>query len=460
MSNTIVTNGFRLLAVFALVLLNGFFVATEFALVRSRKSRIDRLAATGSGRARMVQQALNQIGTLIAATQLGVTMASLALGYIGEPAIAALIRPLFDLVLPQEGALITSHLVALILSFAIATTLHITFGELVPKNIALHRAEATALWLVVPMNLFIRVFRPVIWLLQSLGNLINRAIGLQPAPAHSAVHSVEELEMLVHSTREAGLLEEQQEQMVAGVFDFGERQASQVMTPRTELEAVPVTIGLGELARRAARGRHTRLPVYEGDLDHILGAVHAKDVLRLLEPDRPRPERFDVRAIMRLVPFVPESIPLDELMAELRRQKAHLAIVVDEFGGTSGMVTLEDLLEEIVGNVIDEFDVPREPVELLPDGSASLDGLLPIEDVNERFALGIEEPFYDTLGGYVFGQLGRVAVIGDAVPLADGRRLVVEELDGLRVSRVRLVPQPSGGPREAVGDPVTAVPQS
>jgi putative hemolysin len=446
-SDGVAVIGLRLLAVVGLVLLNGFFVATEFSLVRARKSRIDQLANAGSARARLVQRSLARIQTVIAATQLGITMASLGLGYVAEPAIADLLEPLLDRLpfLSGEGAVLTAHavaIIALVLSFAIATTLHIVFGELVPKNIALQRAEGTALWLVAPMDLFMRVFYPAIWALRGLGNLVIRALGLQATLEHSAVHSVEELELLVHSTREAGLLEEQQERMVAGVFDFGERQASRVMTPRTELEAVPVTIALPELAHRAATGRYSRLPVYEGDLDHILGVVHAKDVLRLIEKGLPATGAgaFDVRAITRTVPFVPESMPLDELMADLRRQKSHLAIIIDEFGGTAGMVTLEDLLEEIVGNVNDEFDAPREPVELLPDGGASLDGLLPIEEVNERFALGIEEPFYDTLGGYIFGQLGRAPVVGDEVALPDGRRLRVEELDGLRVSRVLLLP--------------------
>ncbi len=437
----------NLTAVVALVLLNGFFVAAEFALVSVRKSRIDQLANEGSGRARVVQRAIAHLDTYIAATQLGITMASLALGFVAEPSIARLLEPLVARIpgLPHEGATITSHTVALVISFAIATALHIVFGELAPKSIALQRADRTALWVTGPLDIFLRVFRLPIAALNGIGNAVVRLIGLQPAGEHGSVHSVEELELLVHSTREAGLLEEQQERMVAGVFDFGERQASRVMTPRTELDAVPVTIGLPELAHRAATGRHTRLPVYEGDLDHILGVVHAKDVLRVLDSGMP-PGRFDARQVVRRVPVVPESMPLDALMAEIRRQKAQVAIVVDEFGGTAGLVTLEDLLEEIVGEVADEFDPAGEPVQQLPDGSVVLDGLLPVEEVDERFGLGIEERFYDTLGGYVFGQLGRAPLVGDEVALPDGRRLRVTELDGLRVARVLLVPRDAPRP--------------
>ena len=435
----VIATTLSLIAVVVLVLLNGFFVAAEFALVSVRRTRIDQLVSEGSARARLVQRALTHLDTYIAATQLGITMASLALGFIGEPAIAGLLEPLFASFLPPEGAFFTAHGVALVIAFSIATALHIVLGELAPKSIALQRAEATALWVTGPLELFLKLFRPFIATLNGVGNGLVRLIGLAPVGGHGAVHSVEELELLVHSTREAGLLEEQQERMVAGVFDFGERLASQVMTPRTEIEAVPATIKLPELAQRAATGNHSRLPVYDGDRDHMIGVIHVKDVLRTLERGTAAAQ-FELRSIMRRVPFVPASLPLDKLMAELRRQRSHLAVVVDEFGGTGGIVTLEDLLEEIVGDVVDEFDPGREPIEQLADGSYGLDGLLEFDEVDTRFALGVEEPYYDTLGGYVFGRLQRAPKVGDTLPLPDGRRLRVTELDGLRVARVVLLP--------------------
>lgn len=428
-----------LVAVVVLVILNGFFVAAEFALVSVRRSRIDQLVIEGRTGARLVQRALTHLDTYIAATQLGITMASLALGFIGEPAIAYLLEPLLARFLPPEGAFFTSHGVALVIAFSIATALHIVLGELAPKSIALQRAESTALWVTGPLDVFLKLFRPFIATLNGIGNGLVRMIGLEPVGGHGAVHSVEELELLVHSSREAGLLVEQQERMVAGVFDFGQRHAGQVMTPRTEIDAVSVTVRLPELTQHAAKGNHSRLPVYDGDLDHIIGVVHVKDVLRTLERGTSSAE-FELRAIMRRVPFVPETLPLDKLMAELRRQRAHTAIVVDEFGGTGGLVTLEDLLEEIVGDVADEFDPGREAIEELADGSYVLDGLLGFEAVDERFALGVEEPYYDTLGGYVFGQLQRAPKVGDSVPLPDGRRLQVGEIDGLRVARLLLLP--------------------
>ena len=438
MESGLLFTGASLLAVVALVLLNGFFVASEFALVSVRKSRIDQLVLEGSARARQVQSAITHLDTYIAATQLGITMSSLALGFVAEPSIAALIEPIFARFLPavSDG---TVHTVALVISFAIATVLHIVFGELAPKSVALQRPEATALWVTAPLNLFLTIFRPFIVALNGIGNGVVRLLGLEPVGEHAAVHSVEELGLLIRSSREAGVIEEQQERMVAGVFDFDKRQAGRVMTPRTELNAVPVTMTLPALAEAAAGGRHSRLPVYDGDVDHIVGAVHTKDVLRALRRQDPH-KPFDFRAILRAVPYVPESLPLDELLALLRRRGAHLAVVVDEFGGTAGLVTLEDLLEEIVGEVADEFDPMPPPVEPSTDGSVALDGLLPLEDVAERFALAIDEPFYDTLGGYVFGQLGRAPTVGDEVALPDGRHLRVTELDGLRVARVRLVP--------------------
>ncbi len=445
-----------LLAVIVLVLLNGFFVAAEFALVSVRKSRIDQLVLEGSARARQVRGALTHLDTYIAATQLGITMASLALGFIGEPAIAGLIEPLIGRVLPASGVVFTSHLVALIIAFSIATALHIVLGELAPKSIALQRPEATSLWVTVPLDIFLRVFRPFIVSLNWVGNAVVRMIGLEPVGEHASVHSVEELGLLIRSTREAGLLEEQQEQMVAGVFEFADTHAGQVMTPRTEVYAVPLTMGLDELARLAGDGAHSRLPVYDGDLDHIVGVIHVKDVLRMLVKGVDA-AAFDVRVLMRKTLFVSETLPLDRLMAEMRRQKVHLAVVLDEFGGTAGLVTFEDLLEEIVGDVADEFDTAGAQVERMPDGSVTLDGLLAVDEVNDRFELGIVEPFYDSIGGHVFGQLQRTPEVGDTLTLADGRLLRVTDVHDRRIVRLVLLPKPAAGvvAAEGVAGPAT-----
>ena len=363
-----------LVLVVLLVLLNGFFVAAEFALVSVRRTRIDQLVMERKARARGVQKALSRLDTYIAATQLGITMASLALGFIGEPALAHLFEPIMGRFLPATGATITAHSLAVVVAFAIATALHIVFGELAPKSIALQRPEATALWVTAPLDIFLRVFKPFIFVLNGIGNAVVRMLGFEPAGEHASVHSVEELELIVRSSREAGVVDAQQEYMVAGVFEFAGSHAREIMTPRTEVEAVPVGVSLGELARMASEGSHSRLPIYDGDLDHILGVVHVKDVLQALRLQEVGDDAapFDVRNIMRKVLFVAESLPLDRLMAQLRLGRMHLAVVVDEFGGTAGLVTFEDLLEEIVGDVADEFDTGREQIEEQPDGRVDL----------------------------------------------------------------------------------------
>jgi putative hemolysin len=427
-----------LLLVVLLVLLNGFFVAAELVIERRP-------------RARGVQKALGRLDTYIAATQLGITMASLALGFIGEPALAHLVEPLTSRFLPESGATITAHGLAVIIAFTIATALHIVFGELAPKSIALQRPEQTSLWVTAPLDLFLKAFRPFIYVLNGIGNGVVRLLGFEPAGEHALVHSVEELELIVRSSREAGVVDAQQEYMVAGVFEFAGSHAREIMTPRTEIEAVPVGVSLGELARHASEGSHSRLPIYDGDLDHIVGVVHVKDVLRALRlqdvSDDAAP--FDVRSIKRRVLFVAESLPLDRLMAQLRHARLHLAVVVDEFGGTAGLVTFEDLLEEIVGDVADEFDTGRAQIEEHPDGRIELDGLLSVDEVNERFHLEIVEEFYDTIGGHVFGILQRPPQIGDEVQVPTGRVLRVTALDERRIARLLLLPRPSSDGEES-----------
>lgn len=304
---TLASTALSLLAVIVLVALNGFFVAAEFALVSVRKSRVDAMVLRGSAAAKMVQRAIGHLDVYIAATQLGITMASLWLGFVAEPSIARLIDPLLQLLpfLHGSGALVNSHSVALAIAFAIATTLHIVFGELAPKSLALQRPDVTALWVTAPLNLFLQLFRPFIVGLNAIGNGVVRLIGLQPAGEHGSIHSVEELEMLVHSTRVAGLLEEQQERMVSGVFEFGARPVSRAMTPRTEVDAASVTMGLAELAERVDNARHSRLPIYDGDLDHILGVVHAKDIIHHLPRSPAETTHFELRSALRPYPLFP-----------------------------------------------------------------------------------------------------------------------------------------------------------
>ncbi len=436
-------------AVFVLVALNGFFVAAEFALVSVRKTRIEQLVAEGRGGASTVQKALTHLDNYIAATQLGITLASLALGWVGEPALAHFVEPVVGLVAPggAEGAI--SHTIAIIISFSLITTLHIVMGELAPKTVALQRPEGTALFVVRPLELFRLVFRPFIWIMNTAGRFVVRLFGFQTTDEHSQVHSVEELEMLVKESREAGVLDSNEEVLLRRVFDFGDKTARQVMIPRTEVVGVPEEATLQKLISLAADERFTRFPVYHDSLDRIIGVAHVKDLFGLLRngfsPEQGN-QTFRLSQIVRPVLTVPETLHAADLLTQMRVRQVHMAVIVDEYGGTAGIVTLEDILEELVGDVRDEFDTEEggvhEEFEVGPDGSTVVSGLYLLQEASERFGLRVEEEEldeYDTLGGYIQGQLGRVPKVGDMVKIGP-YQLQVEEMDGLRVDRVSFRP--------------------
>jgi putative hemolysin len=427
------------LSVFALVAANGFFVAAEFGLVKVRQTRIDELAAEGKSVAKVVQDQLRHLDNYIAATQLGITLASLALGWIGEPSLAHLLEPLFAFT-AGTAATELAHSAAIAISFSLITLFHIVLGELVPKSIALQRSEGTVFFVARPLHLFARLFRPFILLMNGIANLVVRALGLQAISEHASVHTVKELEVLVVQSRKAGILDNEEEILLRRVFVFGEKTAQHVMVPRTEIVGVPRDIRLAPLREKVAEERYTRLPVYEGTLDNIIGMVHIEDVFPLLSRgscDDP----FTVQNILRPVLSVPKTTSITKLMALMQSQKAHLTVVIDEYGETAGIVTLEDILEEIVGEVQDEFDTPEESVrpqvEMHADGSYSVDGLLSIDAFAEQFGGSFDSASYKTVAGYFFSELGRIPKVGDSV--FSGRyRLAVEAMDHLRIARLRV----------------------
>lgn len=434
MESTLALDLFKLFIVVLLVLANGFFVAAEFSLVSVRRTRIAELAARGNITAKFVEKAIKNPDRVIAATQLGITIASLGLGWIGEPALSHFILPLVNL-FPAEIQSEVSHSIAAGISFALITFLHVVVGELAPKSIALQDPERTSLFVARPTLWTEAIFKPVIWALNGTGNALLRLVGVHPASGHQLAHSVEELKMLVTASLADGVVEAKESEMLHAVFDFGDTFVRQVMVPRTEIIALEAETPLQDIIDLVIETPHTKFPVYEHSLDQVLGVVHVKEVLRRMKD--PTNQNCTARDMTSETIFVPETTPVSELLIQFRVRRQHIAIVLDEFGGTAGMVTLEDLLEEIVGEVRDPFEETSSEIQTQPDGSALIDGLSLIEEVNEQLGLALQDPDYDTIAGYVLGRLGRMAAKGDSVE-SEGVLLRVEEMDGLRIARVSL----------------------
>ncbi|MBI3948327.1 MAG: HlyC/CorC family transporter [Armatimonadetes bacterium] len=426
----------RLAAVAALVFANAFFVAAEFALVSVRRSRMEELAAGGNPLARVVQNAIRDLDRYIAGTQLGITIASLGLGWVGEATLAGVLVPLLQRagVGSPSGvaeARMAAHAMAVPIAFALITFMHVVLGELVPKSVALQYPDTTALYISRPMQLVVNLMRPFIWALNGTGLLVLRLLGIREPPAHHQLHTVAELKILVDASHKGGVLDETEREILQRVFRFGEVMTRQVMVHRTRVKCVPVDVGYDDLARAVEETPFTRLPVYEGSIDNIIGVLHLKDLF----PHARRPAReFSLRAIVREPLFVPETLSIELLLNEFRRNRTQMAVVLDEFGGTAGLVTLKDVLDEIVGHIEEEFEEEPDMVRG-DDGVLWLKGHVRIDDLNAGFGLDIEEPDADTVGGLVMNRLGRMPVVGDVVD--DGRaRFRVEAVSGLRVGRV------------------------
>ena len=431
MEHSLAATLWRLVGLFALVCANGFFVAAEFSIVTVRKTRIDQMIAEGHRGARAVRRAVSAPDRYIAATQLGITMASLGLGWMAEPALASIFEPALAF-LPAHLAAATAHSIAVAIAFAIITAAEIVFGELAPKWVALERPEATAIWLVRPLELFMRIFWPFIRLVHGTAQGVIKLLGLRGADHRAMVHSEEELKMLVTASQEAGVLEEQEEQMLHRVFGFADLTAGQVMIPRTELVAVAADTPLREWLRTIGQGEPTRVPVYREDLDDVIGMLHVTDLLKALAGDAD----VNAGALAREVLTIPVTLGANDLLAEMRRRRAREALVIDEHGGTAGLVTFESLMERIIGEIPGEMGAQTRTV-VRSDGSADIDGLALVSDTNGQFGLHIDEDTYTTIGGYVLGRLGRRARVGDAIDV-EGRTMKVEAIDGLRVAKVWL----------------------
>lgn len=446
----------QLLLVLILVLLNGFFVASEFALVSVRKTRIDELVNKGSKPARLVQKSIANLDTFISATQLGITVASLALGWIGEPAVAHFLEPLLASILPQNAAIISSHGLSITIAFAIITFLHIVLGELAPKTVALQRAEITSLLIIAPLSIFTTVFKPFIWILNSAGNLVLKMIGLTAPSAHQLVHSEEEIKMILAQSAEEGAIGKEEAEMVYSVLKLGDVPVKQIMIPRTEIIAFDIETTIRTVIKIAEQNLHSRFPVYSKSIDNIVGFVHVKDIYRSalqemnvssiinLPKDlyrkvlkRDEDKRISQTKTVRQILQVPDSRRIDDVLLDMRRERVHIAVVNDEYGGTSGIVTLEDIVESLVGEIQDEFEKPVKDIEQLKNGKFLVDGLTSVERVSKKFGLGLKGQGYATIAGFVFGLIGRSPKPGNRIRLGN-TIMQVNETDGRRIKNILL----------------------
>jgi putative hemolysin len=422
-----VTLFLELLAVAVLILLNGLFVAAEYGLVTARKTRIRELEQQGNRRARAVLQIVADPPRFIAAMQLGVTATSLAIGALGEQALAKVFDPIF------------ASLIAFGFAFLIITFLHVVVGELVPKGVALRHSETIALALSAPVRGFFILLKPLIWVLQSSSEVILRSLGLEPPGGEDDVLSEAELKMLLDRSTEHGEIEQQEQEMLYKVFDFADKEVSTVMVPRPEVVALSIDLPPEEALAAVIESPYTRYPVYRGSLEEVVGILHVRDLFSALI-DRGI-AGVQLEELLRPAHIVPETKDLAALLTEFRRTNQHMAIVVDEYGDLEGIVTLEDLLEEIVGEIEDEFDLPDETVERVSDDTVRIDGTFTIDDFNEEFGCDLPDEDYHTVGGFVFGQLGRAAAPGDEVA-HKGVLFHVDSLEGQRIHRLTVTFQP------------------
>jgi magnesium and cobalt exporter, CNNM family len=426
----------RLLVVVLLVLANGYFVAAEFSLVGVRRSRVMTLAASGDRRARRLLSVIDELYAYISATQLGVTIASLALGWVGEDTLARLFQPVFARLIPWVAAAALAHAIAIALAFTCITFLHIVLGELAPKTLALQRSEKIALAVAKPMWLFYRVFKLPIRLLNVAANVLIRMIGLEPTAARAAVYTTEELHHMIDLSKQGGQIKPSQQAILARALEFSGLTVRYAMVPRTAVEAVSDAAHLDEIVRRIKESGYSRLPVHHESVDNIVGIIHSKEVLGFWD----NRDAFKIDAVMHPVNFVPDTMRLDAVLRRMQEERFHFAIVTDEHGGFEGIITLEDLLEEIVGEIEDEFDdEAQRMVQKLPDGSYLLEGILPIRSANRRLGLSLpEDGAFHTIAGFLMTQAGRVLRQGDRVEYGEAE-FTVEKADRHRIRSVKLI---------------------
>src|SRR2546428_537542 len=425
----------KLLGVLFFVAANGFFVGAEFALVSVRRTRLEARAAAGSRRARAALRLTGNPTLFISATQLGITIASLALGWIGEPTVASILQPVALLIAAEGRAGYIAHLLAIIIAFAAITFLHIVLGELMPKMFALERAESLALFAARPLELFARVFRAPLWIFNRTGATLGRLLGLKSSLQHTAVYSEAELRQLIDIARESGHLRAEERRLIHRVFEFSDTLVRDAMVPRPNIAAIPADSSLAEITRAFQQYRYSRLPVYRESLDGMVGFIHSKD----LTPYLLRPDEFRLEYVLQPPMYVVDTARLEDVLRQMQKAKTHFGFVVDEHGGVEGIITLEDLLEEIVGDISDEHDEEvNEQIAEVGERTYLLDGALAVRDLNRRLRTSLpESESYTTIGGFLMSAAGHMLQPGEVIQ-HNGLRFHIERVERRRLLRVRL----------------------
>lgn len=421
----------NLLFVFILVFFNGVFVAAEFSLVKMRQSRLTQLVSEGNRRAGFALKVNQRLDAYLSATQLGITLASLGLGWVGEPAVSELlIEPLMHQIGVTDGTVIKSVSVAV--GFFVITFLHIVLGELAPKSLAIQKTEAATLWLSAPLMYFYKIFMPVIWLLNNSANAILRLVGVRPASEMDAAHSEEEIRILMNQSAKSGVIDKDEMTLMDNIFEFSDLLAREIMLPRTDMDCLYTNLSWEENMKIVSETKHSRYPVAREDKDQIIGFVHITD---LLLPDPVRGKNLE--KLVRPILNVPESMEISHVLRLMQKRKSQMTLIVDEYGGTAGLLTAEEILEEIVGDLHDEFDDDRPEVEPLPDGAYSVDGRLLIEEINDLTGIVIEDDEVDSIGGWLFKELEGAPVKGKRIEMG---KLIFEvgEASRLRITRVNI----------------------
>lgn len=400
---------FDIFLVVILIAVNGFFVAAEFAIVKVRATQIETLINTENRRAKMAKEVISHLDTYLSASQLGVTMASIALGWVGEPVVSRLLAPVIDFFGITDPRLI--HGVSFALGFAIITFLHITIGEQAPKCAAIQYSKTTTMYVAFPLKIFYTVFKPFILLINISSNFLLKIIGIKPISDHELAHSEEEIRLLIADGQKSGVIDATEYKLIENIFDFTETTVKEIMVPRTQMFALNIDNSFDENFKKAVESGFTRIPVFRETVDTIIGILYVKDLFKI---DRSAPQ--DLEKILRTVYFAPETTSISRLMHDFQQQKIHMGVVIDEFGGTSGLITLENILEKIVGQIQDEYDDERKDFELHADGSYTVDAKMRIDDFNEQFKADIPgDGNYETLAGFLNEKAGHIPNLGEEI---------------------------------------------